>query len=64
MEERNMKTNGVITDMRQVPAEVRLLTFYFGRTQTNWKGIQKHYNLSDEITNSLRKDNEAYRSIA
>jgi len=57
-----MKTNGVITDMRQVPTEVRLLTFWFGRPQTDWKGLQKYNNLSDEIIDQLRRDNEAYRN--
>ncbi len=57
-----MKTNGVITDMRQVSTIVRLWTFYLGSPTTNWKGLQKAFNLSDEITNSLKKDNEAYRN--
>ncbi|HUS98691.1 MAG TPA: hypothetical protein VMY59_00030 [Candidatus Thermoplasmatota archaeon] len=57
------RNNGEITDMKQVPTIVRLLTFYLGSPTTNWKAIQKAFNLSDGITNSLKKDNETHRSI-
>jgi len=54
--------NELITDMKQVPAIIRFWAFWFGRETTDWAGIQRVFNLSDEIIRSLKADNKAYRS--